>query len=128
MTVKRILMLAAVLEIATGVGLVAVPMLVVQLLLGVYAPWTSIWIARLAGVMLASLAVACWPSAGSEPYAPAWRGMLMYNALVSACFVYLVTVGKIGGVLIWPAAVAHALIAAALVWKRPASGAAPSGR
>ena len=130
MTLKRILMLAAIVEILTGFALIGIPMRVVELLLGVWAPWTSIWIGRIAGVALLSLGVACWPGNDSGPQPAAWRGMLVYNALAAACFVYLVTVGKIGGILIWPAAVAHGVIALALVWTRrssTATGARPSG-
>lgn len=119
MTLKRILMLSAIVEIVTGIALIGIPMSVVELLLGVWAPWTSIWIGRIAGVALLSLGVACWPGSENNPQPAAWRGMLVYNALVAACLVYLATVGKIGGVLIWPAAVGHGVIALALVWRRP---------
>ena len=78
MTLKRILMFAAIAEIATGVALVFAPMLVVKLLLGVYAPWTSLSIGRVTGVAVLSLGIACWPGGGLDrPRPAAWRGMLV---------------------------------------------------
>jgi hypothetical protein len=117
MTLKRIMMVAAIVEIATGLALVFAPMLVVQLLLGVYAPWTSISIGRVAGVAILALGVSCLSWRESGPTRPAaWRGMLAYQTLVAAYLAYLSVVGGIGGVLLWPAVVFHAAMAAMLAW------------
>lgn len=132
MTQQRILNFAAIAEIATGVALIVNPMLVVKLLFGVYAPWTSLSIGRVAGVAMVSLGIACWPARGADrPPAAAWRGMLAYNGLVAAYLAYLALVGKIGGAMLWPAVGLHVVIAAALVGTRSgtaAAGSSPRGQ
>jgi hypothetical protein len=115
MTLKRIMMVAAIIEIATGIALIVFPMPLIKLLLGVYAPWTSVSIGRVAGVAVYSLGVACRPLDG-DPRPAAWSGMLMYQGLVAAYFAYLSLVGGIGGVLLWPVVGVHALFAVALLW------------
>lgn len=131
MTLKRILGIAAVVEAATGLALIVDPKLVVELLLGVYAPWTSLSIGRVAGVALLALGISCWPEGGpARTSGAAWRGMLTYNLLVAAYLAYLSAIGGIGGVMLWPAVALHALMAAALLWKRAdamASGPSPRG-
>ena len=113
---NRVMMFAAVVEIATALALVFAPMLVVKLLLGVYAPWTSVSIGRLAGIAIFTLGVSCLPAGGGEPGAAPLRAMFAYQALVAAYLAYLSVVGKIGGVMLWPAVVLHAVVAVALAW------------
>jgi hypothetical protein len=103
---NRLLRVAAVLEAATGVALVAVPSLVARLLFGVEISGLAVVLARIAGIGLLSLGLACWPS--REPTRPASIAMLTYNLLVAA---YLLSVGILGewvGVLLWPVTVLHA--------------------
>ena len=42
--------------------------------------------------------------------------MLVYNVLIALFLVYLFTVGHLGGVLLWPAVVLHAVVALLLIW------------
>jgi len=42
--------------------------------------------------------------------------MLVYNVLIALFLVYLFMVGHLGGVMLWPAVVLHALVALLLVW------------
>ena len=72
-TVKGLLALAAVGEAAMGVGLLIVPALVGKLLLGVELTGDAAVVARVAGIALIGLAVACWPG---TPL----LGMLAYSA------------------------------------------------
>jgi hypothetical protein len=58
---KNALAFAAVAEAATGLGLLIVPSLVVQLLLGEQLTGVAIPVARVAGVALMGLGIACWP-------------------------------------------------------------------
>ena len=58
---KRVLILAAVSEAATGVALLIVPSLVARLLFGAALNGVAIPIARVAGIALIALGVACWP-------------------------------------------------------------------
>jgi len=89
---KGLPVFAAIIEAATGVGLILVPSLVGQLLLGIEL--TGV-IVRLAGIALIALAIACRPG-------PPMLGMLIYNAAVA---LYLACVGITGdsnGGLLWP--------------------------
>lgn len=58
---KRVLILAAVAEGATGLALLIVPSLVAKLLLGAELSGIAVIVARVAGIALVSLSVACWP-------------------------------------------------------------------
>jgi hypothetical protein len=73
---KYALTFAAVAEAATGSGLLIVPSLVVQLLLGEQLTGVAIPVARVAGIALIGLGIACWPG-------PPLVGMLTYSALVT---------------------------------------------
>jgi hypothetical protein len=114
---RKLLTFAAIVEVGTGLALLVDPRFVVGLLVGAKAPVDEIPMGRLPGIAILALGLACWPSgrhagAGS----PAFRGMLVYNALIALFLVYLFAVGHLGGVLLWPAVVLHALVALLLVW------------
>jgi hypothetical protein len=104
---RRVLVLAAVGEAATGVALLLVPSLVGHLLLGEELTGIAIPVARVAGIALIALGVACWPG-------PPRVGMLIYSAAVT---LYLAHVGFAGGwtgILLWPAVVLHVILTALL--------------
>jgi len=104
---SRVLVLAAVGEIATGVALLLVPSLVGQLLLGAELTGVAVSVARVAGIALAGLGVACWPG---TPL----LGMLIYSAAVTFFLAYLGIGGSLNGILLWPAVVLHAILTALL--------------
>ena len=104
---KRVLIFAAVGEAATGVALLIVPSLVVRLLLGEELTGIAIPVARVAGIALIALGVACWPG---TPLA----GMLAYSAAVTLYLAYLGFVGGLTGILLWPAVVLHLILTALL--------------
>jgi hypothetical protein len=58
---KKVLVLAAVSETATGAALLIVPSLVVQLLFGAELTGIAMTVARVTGLALIALGVACWP-------------------------------------------------------------------
>ena len=93
---KKVLALAAVAEIATGVALILFPLLVVRLLLGAEPTGLAIPIARVTGIALLALGIACWPG-------PALLGMLTYGALATLYLLYLSICGEWVGPLLWPA-------------------------
>src|SRR5262249_14437724 len=63
--------------------------------------WTPL--ARVAGVALLALGLACWPGADvGGARTPAARAMLVYNPLIASYLVYLAAVGVVG-ILLWPA-------------------------
>lgn len=57
----RVLILAAVAEAATGAALLIVPSLVGRLLFGEELAGVAIPVARVTGIALIALGVACWP-------------------------------------------------------------------
>jgi hypothetical protein len=101
---KRVLLLAAVSEAATGMALLIVPSLVGRLLLGADLAGVAIPVARVTGIALLALAIACWPRA--TPLC----GMLTYSALATAFLGYLAIRGHWVGPLLWPAVAAHAAL------------------
>ena len=108
---NRLLKLTAIIEAATGLGLIAVPAIVVRLLFDAEITGASIPLARVAGVALLALGVACW-LARDDTQTRAARG------LVSAMVLYnlgaVVILGAAGirsqpvGIGLWPAVVLHA--------------------
>ena len=104
---KKVLVLAAVGEAATGLALLIVPSLVGRLLLGAELTGVAIPVARVAGIALIALGVACWPG-------PPLVGMLIYSAAVTLYLAYLGFAGGMTGILLWPAVVLHAILTALL--------------
>lgn len=78
---KRVLIFAAIAEAVTGLALLIVPSLVGQLLLGEVLTGVAIPVARVAGIGLIALGIACWPG-------PPLVGMLTYSALVTLYLAY----------------------------------------
>src|SRR6476620_9128970 len=97
---KWVLPAAAIAEAATGVALVIVPALVGQLLLGAELAGAAIPVARVAGIALIALGIACWPG-------PSLAGMLIYSAAVTLYLAYIGFAGGFTGILLWPAVVLH---------------------
>jgi hypothetical protein len=104
---KKALVLAAAAEAATGLALLVVPSLVGQLLLGEELTGIAIPIARVTGIALIALGLACWPG-------PPLLGMLTYSAAVTLFLGYLGLVDGLAGVLLWPAVVLHLILTALL--------------
>ena len=100
---KKVLIFAAVAEAATGLALLIVPSLVGQLLLGEELTGVAIPVARVAGIALIALGIACWPG-------PPLVGMLTYSAVVTLYLAYLGFAGGLTGVLLWPAVALHAAL------------------
>ena len=110
---KKLLAFAAAAEAATGLALLLLPALVGQLLFGVELTGVSIPVARVAGIGLFSLGVACWP--GTEPMRFAFYAMLIYNSLVAIYLAYVGFAGGLSGILLWPAVVLHTILTALLI-------------
>ena len=105
---KSALAFAAISEAVTGLALLIAPSLVGQSLLGEQLAGVAIPVARVAGIALIALGIACWPG-------PPLLGMLTYSALVALYLVYLGFAGGLAGVLLWPAVILHAILTALLV-------------
>ena len=104
---KRLLTAAAVAEAATGAALLALPSLVGQLLFGVELTGIAVTVARVLGIALIALGVACWPGTPRI-------GMLIYSGAVTVYLAYLGFMGVSTGILLWPAVVLHATLTALL--------------
>ena len=94
---------AALAEAATGAALLLVPALVGQLLLGAELTGAAVTVARVAGIALIALAVAC--GLGTP-----LLGMLIYSAAVTLYLAYVGFEGGPRGVLLWPAVVLHLIL------------------
>ena len=104
----RALVLAALGELATGVALLIVPSLVGWLLLGQELAGSAVPVARVAGIALIGLAIACWPG-------PPRAGMLAYSAAVALYLAWLGLTGSATGTLLWPAVILHLILSALLI-------------
>src|SRR5262249_36883990 len=80
---RIVLVFAAVAEIVTGLALLIVPSLVGQLLLNEELADIAIPVARVTGLALIGLGLACWPG-------PPILGMLVYSTLVMLYLAYIV--------------------------------------
>ena len=101
---KKVLIFAAVAEAATGIALLIAPSLVGQLLLGEQLTGVAIPVARVAGIALVALGIACGPG-------PPLAGMLIYSAVVALYLAYLgFAVGGLAGIFLWPAVAFHVVL------------------
>ncbi|WP_219094892.1 hypothetical protein [Pseudomonas sp. UMAB-40] len=108
LTPHKLLVVSAVVELATGAALLLTPGLVCNLLLGMTATDATDLVARCFGIALIALGIACWPKAANPA---ALRSMLFYNGAIALYLAYVgVLVG--GGLLLWPAVVFHAVMTA----------------
>ena len=109
---SKVLTVTAVLEAATGLGLLAQPTLVSFLILGSSLDTVAgLVVARIAGVALLALGLTCWLARHDEG-ARAVRGlvgaMALYNAGVLAMLVHAALVLGVSGIALWPIVVGHA--------------------
>ena len=101
---KKLLAFSAIAEASTGLALIAVPSLVGRLLLDAELTGVSIPLARVTGIALIALGIACWPGRTG------FCGMLAYSALATVYLGYLAIAGQWVGPLLWPAVALHAVL------------------
>jgi hypothetical protein len=106
---KKLLIVIALGEAAAGLALLTVPSLVVALLFGQEPTGVAVALARVTGIALLSLGIACWPGL-------LLVGLLTYNAAIAVYLACLGFAGGLTGVLLWPVVVLHAILAALLTW------------
>jgi hypothetical protein len=102
---KKLLIIVALGESATGLAFLAVPSLVGQLLFGQEVADVAIPLARVTGITLIALGVACWPG-------PPLAGILTYSAVVALYLAFLGFAGGLTGVFLWPAVALHVILTA----------------
>jgi hypothetical protein len=117
--VNRFLAVTAALEAGAGLGLVALPDVVVRLLLGAEISGAAVPLGRVAGVALLALGLACWLARGHAASALT-SPMLLYNCGVAAVL-GMAGVSGMTGLLLWPAVALHAAMAvwSLMIGRRP---------
>jgi hypothetical protein len=112
-SVRGLVRFAATVEAVVGVILMVSPPLVAQLLLGAPLGLPGIALGRVAGFGLFALGLACWPPDAGLNSLPT-RGLLAYNILAAAFFLWLGIRGELLGILLWPAFALHATLSVLL--------------
>ena len=97
------LMVAAAGEAATGLALLATPSFVGRLLLGAEIDGAGVPAARVAGLALIALAIACWRGSPLQ-------AMLFYSVAATLYLAGLGLAGTFAGIFLWPAVVFHAVL------------------
>jgi hypothetical protein len=111
---NKVLTVTAVLEAATGLGLLAQPSLLSSLIVGSSLDTVAaLVVARVAGAALLALGLTCWLTRYDEG-ARAVRGlvgaMALYNAGVLVILVHAALVWRASGIALWPIVVGHAVM------------------
>ncbi len=126
---KNLLTVTAVIEGVTGLLLVVVPSLVAKLLLGSSLDGAvPLTVARLTGLALLTVTVACWLARldeGTRAANGVVTAMLLYNVGTALLLIYAGVGLRLSGICLWPAVLLHALMAAWCIMQlrtRPAQG------
>lgn len=101
---KKLLALAAIAELTTGLAFLVIPSMLGQLLLGAELTGIAIPVARVLGIALIALGFACLPGR------TALAGMLTYSVLATGYLAWLAIGGEWVGPLLLPAVVAHGIL------------------
>ncbi len=112
--VKRLLTVTAAIEGGTGLLLVAAPSILTRLLTGSSLDGSvAITIARLAGVALLTLTVACCLARRDGEHRAAnglVAAMVLYNAGAAILLAYASLGLRLSGICLWPAVLLHAVL------------------
>lgn len=111
---RRLLLVTAVIEGATAAGLLIVPALMLGALFGQTGDGVfSLLLAGLFGAALVPVTFLCWTASNEAggPARPHVIAMLLYNLIVAALLAYSGAVLGLAGFGLWPAVVAHSLLA-----------------
>jgi hypothetical protein len=101
---------------ATGLLLIISPTLFARLVFGGDLTDPGQALGHLAGLVLVSLAIACWPTTAEGPTASTLHAMLFYNLVAAGYLVHLGVAGKLVGVLLWSVAALHAVLTILLAY------------
>jgi hypothetical protein len=115
MSARPLLTISAVIELGAGVAIATVPSAAASLLFGASldAPVAEV-VARVAGIALLSLGIACWlarPDEQSRTAIGLITAMLFYNADVATLLAIAGMAINLSGPALWPAAFLHVAMA-----------------
>ena len=116
MNSKLLFKASAIAEILAGLAFLVAPTLIIGLLLGEGVGPIGIAVARVLGIGLLSVGVAAWESPGQDSRLAPRVGLCVYNVGAAAVLAMLGAYGGMNGVLLWPGAILHGLIGAAMLW------------
>jgi hypothetical protein len=102
---RNVLLFSAATEVATGLVLLFDPAIIARLLLRAELSGVAPILARAFGVALLALGLG-----------PAFRTLLIYNALIALFLAWLGASGQANGPLLWPVVALHAAVALLLAW------------
>jgi hypothetical protein len=117
MRTRTLILISSSIELATGLALFAVPNLVANVLLSAGLAPSGEAVARVGGLGLFSLALACWPQGEGDHPQPV-RALFFYNLMAAGYLGYLRIGGGFTSHLLLPACGLHALLG--LMLARPA--------
>jgi len=116
MNTRLLFKASAIIEIFTGVALLVVPSLVIELLLGDGLSFTGVAVARMLGVGLVAVGVAAWEAPQQAVRLAPRAGLCIYNLGAAVVLAMFGLMGASGGILLWPVVIAHGLIGATMLW------------
>ena len=103
---KKLLTITAIIEAATGVGLLVAPAVLAQLLLGgSLDTHAALTVARVGGTALLAISVACWLS--RENGRALVAAMLLYNVVVVGLLIHAALALALSGLGLWPTIALH---------------------
>ncbi|HYT92553.1 MAG TPA: hypothetical protein VEL76_27805 [Gemmataceae bacterium] len=114
MCTRWLLIVTALVEVGTGLALLAVPSFTVAILLceGPLSPQTLV-VGRVTGAALLSIGVTCWLSRQAERGGALGllAGLLIYNLAVPLLLIHAALAWTMSGIGLWPASVLHLALA-----------------
>jgi hypothetical protein len=99
------------LEVVTGAGLVVAPSLLARLLFGSEMNASGDFVGRISGLVMICLALGCWPRQFEGENRQALVPLLALSLFAVVFLIYVGMGGVNVGVLLWPAAAAHLILA-----------------
>lgn len=112
MQTRPLLTAVAVVELATGLGMLLVPSMVAKLLLGQTLDLeVAVVVARITGVALIAIGLVCWLDRGADSPRALLTGLLAYNAGVPVILAAGYVTQGIEGIGLWPAVILHLVFA-----------------
>jgi hypothetical protein len=112
---KYIVVGAAWVAIVVGVTFIVAPNFLCILLFATRLDGAGLPIALLAGIALLALGISCLPSVRTAPRRNSVLGLLIYDVGAAILLAWVGVATALHGFLLWPGAILHAALAAALL-------------